>query len=181
MGQDAGMKLRRIGTTALAVLCGGLLLLLAAIAATFFILINVRPDYDVADPDYLRYSEIFAEFREKSAAGTLEGTVLDLSELNGGAWSTACLFGGYTDPVGAMLAKGAEVDSADKERLPRNGFGARIAAVEEYELLIAYVDSGNRAHFIHFRDGLGPEGQHLQKCAQKPRTTILLDERVSLR
>ena len=96
-----------------------------------------------------------------------------MSRLNDGHWKTACLFGGYTNPLRQMQAIGATIDVEDEARLTEAGSrGFRAAQVEESEMMIAYTDTGNRAHFPHFERGIGPAGQHLQECVSKPVTTI---------
>jgi hypothetical protein len=46
--------------------------------------------------------------------------------------------------------------------------------VEEHEMAIAFIDLKNNAHVIHFETGIGPEGQHLQKCISKSETRLFL-------
>jgi hypothetical protein len=63
----------------------------------------------------------------------------------------------------------------DRFRLGQAGIrGVRLGQVEEFEILIAYIDHRNRAHFIHFEEGIGSEGQHLEKCIARPETKIIL-------
>lgn len=102
--------------------------------------------------------------------GTTKDDYIDLSELNSGEWTTACLFGGYTDPLEAMRVHGANIDEKDRVRFTEAGSrGFRLGQVEEHEMAIAFVDLGNNARFIHFRTGIGPGGQHLRRCNRDPR------------
>jgi hypothetical protein len=95
--------------------------------------------------------------------------MIDLGHLNGGAWTTACLFGGYTHPALEMEKLGAVVADSAKVR----------GETPEYSVVAAYIDPDNRAHFVRFRKGLGADGQHLQKCVTKPATRIVLDGTMS--
>jgi hypothetical protein len=100
---------------------------------------------------------------------------ITLTELNSGEWKTACLFGGYTDPLEAMRVHGANIDEKDRVRFTEAGSrGFRLGQVEEHEMAIAFVDLGNNARFIHFRTGIGPGGQHLRRCISKPQTRLYL-------
>lgn len=72
-----------------------------------------------------------------------------------------------------MVALGANVSSQDAERLLELGErGFRLAQVEEFELMIAYVDTKNDAHFVHFQNGFGSGGHHFEKCIAKPQTVV---------
>ena len=133
-----------------------------------------KPTYDQSHPDYRRYAEAFdrlgaqihgREFTKEDA--------IDLSELNRGEWKIACVFGGYTDPVEKMRALGANINEKDQLRWTETR-GFRLAPVEESEMAIAYMDLGNNAQFIHFKSGIGPEGQHFEKCIAKPQTRLFL-------
>ena len=100
---------------------------------------------------------------------------IDLSRLNNGAWKMACIFAGYTNPLEDMRALGANIDQKDELRLTAaTTRGFRLGQVEEFEMLIAYVDPGNSARFIHFQSGIGPEGQHFRRCIPKPETQLFL-------
>jgi hypothetical protein len=60
---------------------------------------------------------------------------VDLSGLNNGEWKTACLFGGYTNPLDEMRALGANISEKDRARMTEAGSrGLRLSQVEEYEL-----------------------------------------------
>lgn len=139
--------------------------------------ISGRPAYDESDPDYAHYSRALAEARtildrrDPTAADRI-----DLSRLNGGRWKTACVFGGYGEPIAEMDKRSVAVSDRDRARLiAARSMGARLATVEEYEAMIAYVDLSDTAHFIHFRDGLGAGGQHFVRCISKPETRVPLE------
>jgi hypothetical protein len=138
-----------------------------------------KPAYDQGDPDYRRYEEAFDGLRVKlDRRGTTEEDYVDLSMLNNGEWTTACLFGGYTMPLDEMRALGANISDKDLARITEAGSrGFRLAQVEEQEMAIAYIDRSNDARFIHFATGIGPEGQHLQGCISKPETRLRLAPR----
>lgn len=136
-----------------------------------------EPDYDYDHPAFERYAARFsalaAVFRNRGPNGY---DTIDLAALNDGEWTTACVFGGYTTPSVAMANLGALVSDADERRLREAGSGGfRFDEVEEFEMMLVYVDPHNRAHFIHFPNGIGPNGQHLRKCIVKPETVVLLD------
>ncbi len=79
------------------------------------------------------------------------------------------------DPSEEMSKLGAEIGSADRLRLDEaRTSGFRLAEVEEFEFMLAYVDKEQRAHFIHFRNGIGPGGQHLKRCISRPETRLPL-------
>lgn len=151
---------------------------LAALPTAAFIALLVeasyKPNYDVNSPDYGRYSEVFARLREQlDQRDPTDEDILDFAALNGGQWTTACLFGGYTHPLDEMLSREAVIDNTDRVRLTEaRSRGVRLGTVEEFEALIAYIDLRNRAHFIHFSQGIGPSGQHFEQCISKPNTTI---------
>jgi hypothetical protein len=144
----------------------------ALIGLVALLVLSPKPDFDRAHPDYAYFAERFEEARRIFASGRNHATI-DLAHLNGGAWRTACLFGGYTHPIEKMDALGAVVSEADRQRLS-GAVGARIAPVEEFEVLIAYIDEERRAHFIHFAEGVGSEGQHYEACTTKPETKIVI-------
>ncbi len=139
-----------------------------------------KPIYDQNDPDYSRYSEIFARLEEQLARREMSSQeTIDLSPLNGGDWRTACVFGGYNDPLKEMRNLGAVVSDIDQHRLSEAGSrGFRLSQVEEFEMMIAYVDRYNHAHFIHFERGIGALGQHLRACISKPDTKLVLGTEV---
>lgn len=157
----------------------GCVLALSAIPVVLIALLVFapRPAYDRAHPDYVVFAERFAEARRE-----LEHrpeAVIDLASLNQGSWRTACLFGGYTRPVEHMIALGAVVTQADRNRLAEP-IGLRLSPVEEFEILIAFIDHEGRAHFVHFSDGVGAEGQHYQACATKPATKLVFGEKIKI-
>jgi hypothetical protein len=131
------------------------------------------PSYDDTDPRYQTLVSRLEEIRQ--SLRTVERTEhdVDLSSLNNGNWTTACIFGGYNYPLKEMVALGANVNAQDEERLlelSQRGF--RLTQVEEFELMIAYVDTKNDAHFVHFQSGFGSGGQHFERCITKPQTVI---------
>lgn len=134
-----------------------------------------QPNFDDHDPQYAAYVQTFEKARLVDSRGVSTPTPLDLDGLNRGDWVKACLFGGYTNPSEKMIAFGATLNPLDVTRWAdarRQGF--RLAEVEEYEVAIAYIDRANQAHFIHFRRGIGSNGQHLEACVSRPETEIAL-------
>src|SRR5262245_59625753 len=152
----------------------GLVLLALAIAATLFAggavallrELLYKPIYDQSHPNYRHFVEVFARLRaELDYRGATNEDYVDLSELNDGDWTTACLFGGYTNPLEAMRIRGANIHEKDRVRFTEAGWrGFRLGQIEEREIAIAFLDLGNNAQFIHFETGIGPEGQGLQRC-----------------
>jgi hypothetical protein len=103
-------------------------------------------------------------YRTISKGRTLqEGDELDISTLNGGNWRTACLVGGYKNYASAINNHGAV-----------NWKPKVSAGVGEFEMALVYVDVAGAPNVMHFRDGLGPYGQHFERCITKPATRIPL-------
>jgi len=135
------------------------------------------PKYDQDHPDYQRFAGMFEHIRAADlATSSASDRSIDFSELASGNWQTVCLLGGFTDPLKLAEERGWSTAETDRDRLgaARHG-GFRLAIVEEFELLIAYVDQLNNAEFIHFNRGIGVAGQHLQACVSKPATRLDLD------
>ncbi len=148
-----------------------------AIAAGGVLLVQMLPrvQYNRDDPDYERFSRTFSQIGEQLARRDAKGeAMVDFSNLNNGDWRIACVFGGYTNPLQDMQAFGADIREEDRSRLTKAGSGFRAGQVEEFEIMISYVDSANRTHFIHFPHGIGPQGQHLESCVSKPGTRLRL-------
>lgn len=156
------------------------LLVLLSIAAACIVALVIRelfwkPRYDEGDPRYAAIAQQLSQTHQAFAAGDYSRNELDLTSLNGGKWITACVFGGYTYPLNEMTNLGAKVSSEDEGRLrelDRRGF--RLSQVEEFEVMITYVDLSGDAHFVHFRHGFGPGGQHFKRCVSKPTTAVRL-------
>jgi hypothetical protein len=163
---------RRVVLLSLASVAG---LCVLGIAALFYEL-SYKPTYDQSDPNYRRYEEVFKALRlQLDQRGVTKEDSVDFSPLNNGEWKTVCLFGGYTRPLDEMRWHGANIDEKDRARFTETeSRGFRLDQVEEREIAIAYIDAGNNAHFIHFASGIGPEGQHLQRCVAKPQTRLFL-------
>jgi hypothetical protein len=157
-------------------LSAGITALAMLVVASLFAALFHEPAYDQSHPDYHRYAEAFNRLSVPiSQRGITNEDAIDLFELNGGEWKTACIFGGYTNPLDKMRTLGADISPKDQSRLTEAGSrGFRLAQVEESEIAIAYVDFSNRAQFIHFKHGIGPEGQHLQRCISRPETLLTL-------
>ncbi len=156
---------------------------LAVVGITALILVAIfdEPDYDVAHPNYSYFAEMFERLSKSSRRMTNEAAI-DFSQLNGGEWKVACLFGGYTDPLETMRVTGANINENDRVRWTEaRSRGFRLAPVEEHEMAIAYVDLANNAQFIHFRHGIGPEGQGFQKCDCTTRDTRRLGMHLPVR
>jgi len=116
------------------------------------VLSQVPYPYSRDHPDYDRYRAEIARMHE---TGTL-----NLAELNEGNWTDACLFGGYSTPSKTMKDHGElrVLDTNEVLRQLKNAFSFRLAEVEEFEAMIAYVDPGGTVEAIHFE----PVGLHLQ-------------------
>jgi hypothetical protein len=168
------MTLRRLVVTlgasvvALAILAAAVLLLVLVVELSY------KPTYDQSHPDYDRYAEAFNRLSVSlSRRGITNDDAIDLSELNGGEWKIACVFGGYTRPLETMRALGGNINQKDQLRWTEAGSrGFRLGQVEEREMAIAYVDLNNNTQFIHFEYGIGPEGQHFEKCISRPETRL---------
>lgn len=140
--------------------------------------IYFKPKYDEDHRDYEQFARVFERIREHDlVSSSAADWTVDFSQLASGRWQTACLFGGYTDPLKAAEERGWSTAEVDRDRLnaARHG-GFRLAIVEEFEALIAYVDELDNAEFIHFRRGIGAAGQHLEACISKPETRLSLDD-----
>ena len=149
-------------------------ILLALIFYEFFLW---SPLYDDDDPRHAPLVRQLSEIGKALRQGNPTSATLDLTSLNNGDWVTACVFGGYNDPLNAMEKKGAEFSSGDKRRLLQLGKrGMRLAQVEESEVLFVYMDATGRARYVHFEYGFGPEGQHFERCISKPVTRIQLSQ-----
>jgi hypothetical protein len=148
----------------------------ALVVGRLLVEMSYRPTYDWDDPDYRRYSPVFARLRkELDRRDIADQDVIDLSSLNDGNWKTACVFGGYTDPLEEMRTFGATISGKDEVHLANaRSRGFRIGPVEEFEIMIAYVNLSNHAHFVHFERGIGSWGQHFEKCISKPETQLVL-------
>lgn len=133
--------------------------------------ISWGPNYDDDDPRYQKLVGRFSELRWREPGPGIDYNV-DLSALNGGDWTTACVFGGYNDPLEKMIERGAKVSDDDRARLSELKSGFRIAQVEEFEIMVAFIDLTGTAQFIHLQGGIGSGGQHLEKCITKPQTVI---------
>jgi hypothetical protein len=120
------------------------------------------PAYNTNHPDYNWLSKSLGE-RE-----------IDLARLNEGDWQTACVFGGYNDPVVEMRRLGISVRAGDVIRLWRyRGFPIRLDAVEEDETAVAYVDNAGFADFILLPNP-AVDLQHFRGCIKRPETFLSL-------
>lgn len=129
------------------------------------------PTYDDDDPRYQALVAQRAKIRDALESG-IGPARIDLSSLNGGEWTTACIFGGYNDPLEKMIERGARVSEADRARLRDLESGFRINQVEEFEIMFVFIDLSGTAQFVHFAGGIGSNGQHLERCITKPQTVI---------
>ena len=151
-------------------------IILGGIAGVLLISERYEPSFSRDDPDYRYFAEAFARLEQRLANAELSNQdAIDLSHLNGGDWTVACVFGGYNNPLQEMQALGATVGKADQDHWTEAGSrGLRVSQVEEFEIAVAYIDRQNRAHFLHFDRGIGSPGQHLRKCISKPDTMLVL-------
>jgi hypothetical protein len=121
------MTLRRcIGIMAASVIA------LAFLGVALFVMeLSYSPSYDQSDPDYQRYAEAFDRLRLPiTERGITNEDVIDLSELNGGHWKVACVFGGYGNPLEIIRGLGANINGKDQLRFteagsPGSGGGTR--------------------------------------------------------
>lgn len=146
-----------------------------AVALVIALVIRVSswtPAYDDANPEYSSLVNRVSEIRRSQDLGSSNERGIDLSKLNNGDWTTACVFGGFNNPL-EDFAAGGNVSAEDRKRLLELATrGNRLAQVEEFELMIAYVDLRHDAHFVHLRDGIGPDGQHFKRCITRPQTVV---------
>ena len=144
------------------------ILKVAMVAAMGLILRNAvwGPSSDSNHPDFAKLSEQFERVRLERVARP----PVDLASVNGGAWGTACLFGGYTSPINAMRDLGANISIGDIIRFDMPLYG--MFSVKEYALMVTFIDKNNRAHFIYFREAIGAETQHFSVCVTKPETMV---------
>jgi hypothetical protein len=64
--------------------------------AALLVELSYRPTYDQSDPNYHRYAEAFDRLRAQiDRRGTTKEDAIDLSQLNKGEWTVACVLGGY--------------------------------------------------------------------------------------
>lgn len=146
----------------------------AAVAIAIGFSIATRPAFDVDDQDYPGLAAYFARAETLIESGDSSlVSPLDLDGLNGGDWTTACVFGGYTQPDMHMRQLGARVSPVDSIRWLRASLShLRFFAVEEEEIAVAFIDREKRAHFLHFPKGIGSAGEHLQECVSRPGAKI---------
>lgn len=124
-----------------------------------------KPHYDDTNPKYRFLTEQIGKIAERWLKGDYSRNTLDLTLLNDGNWTIACVYGGYNNPLDEMIDRGATVSSANRARLIELGNkDFRLSQVEESEVMVVYVDKSNEAHFIHAGNGFGPNGQHLKQC-----------------
>jgi hypothetical protein len=116
-----------------------------------------KPDYEPIASELKRYRAVF------KGRPPAKGDELDLSGLNKGDWRTACLVGGYNNYMRVM-----------KDRDPVDWTFEMRGFVDEFEMALAYVDTAGNPHVMHFKEGIGSDGQHFKKCISKPEMTIPL-------
>ncbi|MBB6467226.1 hypothetical protein HNQ96_003105 [Aminobacter lissarensis] len=134
-----------------------------------------NPPYDDSNPKYRFLTQQIEEIAERWSNGDYGRNIIDLTLLNDGNWTTACVYGGYNNPLSEMIARGATVSSANRARLSELGdMDFRLSQVEESEAMIAFVDKSNEAHFIHLGYGFGPNGQHLKQCTSRTNPSLEL-------
>lgn len=126
------------------------------------------PRYDDDDPRYQFLAQQIAAIAERWSKDDFGNNSVDLTLLNDGRWKSACILGGYNSALDELEKLGATVSPDNQTRLielKEKGF--RISEVEEFEVMVVFVDSSNEGQFIHFEGGLGPDGQHLKKCTYR--------------
>ena len=142
------------------------LLLTAGLAVlTFFTTFPFR--YSAGHPDFQHLS--------KNIAKSKGSEKLNISGLNNGNWSTACLFGGYTNPSHHM-AKFGKISIADQLYQPLKSWSVwRFGQVEEHETMIAYSEKSGSTTFIHLNSTIPSmmlEG-HIQ-CTSRDKPFFLI-------
>lgn len=116
------------------------------------------------NPQHSQYLSELERYRTILKGRPLQkGDDLDISTLNGGNWRTACLVGGYNN-YAKIINNHITIDWKPKVS----------AVVGEFEMALVYVDVAGAPDVMHFRSGLGPYGQHFEKCVTKPKTRIPL-------
>lgn len=133
-------------------------------------------EYDEGHRDYEQFAREFERIQKLDLVSSAASDwSIDFSQLASGNWQTACLLGGFIDPLKTAEEFGWGTAEADRDRLKARLGGLRASIVEEFEVLVAYTDQLNNAEFIHFRHGIGAAGQHLRACISKPETRLVLD------
>ena len=115
-------------------------------------------------PQYAQFMSELERHRTIAKSRILQvGDKLDVSTLNDGNWRTACLAGGYKNYARVINARDP-VDWKPKQS----------AFIDEFEMALVYVDVVGIPNVMHFRSGIGPQGQHFERCITKPHTKISL-------
>ncbi|CAN7443185.1 hypothetical protein LJR090_003584 [Bosea sp. LjRoot90] len=128
------------------------------------ILLGARSLLGENNPQYSQFLSELERYRMiLKGRALLEGDELDISTLNEGNWRTACLVGGYKDYARVINAR----ESVDWK--PKTS-----TFVDEFEMALVYVDVAGIPNVMHFRSGIGPIGQHFERCITKPDTRIQL-------
>src|SRR5688572_3375742 len=94
--------------------------LIGALVVLIFAVLVLRDEpvrYDDGDPRYAVIVKQLSEIRHAFARGDYRRTEVDLASLNDGVWASACVFGGYNDPLREMIELGATVSPTDEHRL----------------------------------------------------------------
>ena len=131
---------------------------LGIFALTFFTIIPFT--FSTSNPDYSYLHERIGEIGR--------GEKLNVSNLNNGNWTTACLFGGYTDPSIHMKKLG-KVSLIDRVYQPLKGWSWwRLGQVEEHEIMVAYVDNFGVVTFVHLPNKNSSDRlEHHIQCIEK--------------
>jgi hypothetical protein len=139
----------------------------------FFLVATERLEYDMDHPAYG-----FLESQLAIANGS-EDRAIDFTGLNVGDWVLACLAGGYNDPISVIENAAAQFDlevivsENQRTRIDWLESGSRLAAIEEFELMLIYVDGSKHAQFV-LHPGFGSFFQHYSECARPDQPTITL-------
>ncbi len=164
---------KNIGNTALVIVLLALSIPLHVFVAILVIAAFDTTQFDDDDPRYQFLVQQFSEHRGPYGSGIPIPRTIDLAPLNNGQWTMACIFGGYNDPLEDIEKLQVKITPEDRRRLENAGSTAlRLNQVEEYEIMVVYVDPSGYARIAHFRGGLGSGGQHLRSCISKPQTNI---------
>jgi hypothetical protein len=128
--------------------------------------------FDTSDADFIWLDQGLSAITHPRIGGAYAEGHIDFSRLNGGKWKKVCAIGGYVDPIKTVTTQGGIVSETDRENFLNKNYGSQLGIVEESEFMIAYIRPDNSSHFIHFKNGIGPDGQNFKKCIERPATVI---------
>lgn len=146
-----------------------------ALFALILVATDWTPRYDDDDSRYQSLAQQIAAVGERLSKGDLSDSTIDLTALNNGQWKAACILGGYDNVLDELEKLGATVSPDNRTRLAElTERGFRISQVEEFEVMVVFVDDSNEGQFIHFEGDLGSAGQHLRICTDRSKPKLEL-------